>query len=40
MNSDSNKSKKDFSSTCNRSDEDLSNPCWKCVHFVFPILDV
>ena len=29
--------KKDFSNICNRDDEDLDNPCWKCNRFLFPI---
>ena len=29
--------KKDFSNICNKDDEDLNNPCWKCNRFLFPI---
>lgn len=37
MDNNSTKSKEDFSLICNGNDEDLNNPCWECVHFVFPI---
>jgi hypothetical protein len=29
--------KTDYSSTCNRNDDDLTNPCLQCCHFCFPI---
>lgn len=29
--------KLDYSSTCNGDDDDLTNPCLKCLHFCFPI---
>lgn len=27
----------DGSLVCNGDDDDLSNPCWECKYFVFPI---
>lgn len=29
--------KKDYSDTCNGDDDDVTNPCWECKYFVFPI---
>ena len=29
--------RKDYSQICNRDDDDTNNPCWQCVHFIFPI---
>lgn len=29
--------RKDFSSVCNGDDDDLTNPCWECIYFIFPI---
>ena len=29
--------KRDFSQNCDKNDENLSNPCWKCNRFLFPI---
>ena len=28
--------RKDFSSVCNGDDDDLTNPCWECIYFIFP----
>ena len=29
--------KRDFSQNCDKNDENLNNPCWKCNRFLFPI---
>ena len=29
--------KKDYSATCDLNDDDLNNPCEKCLHYIFPI---
>ena len=29
--------KLDYSDTCNKDDDDLANPCFKCINFCFPI---
>lgn len=31
------KDRSDYSCICNKNDEDLNNPCWRCIYFIFPI---
>lgn len=31
------KEKLDYSNTCNMDDDDVTNPCWECKYFLFPI---
>ena len=32
-----NREKKDFSENCDLNDENVSNDCWSCQYFLFPI---